>query len=111
MPAPRITPAELNRKLADLSVPESELAMYFVADDEQLERFKDKPVVVQYFRWLNLISPIGFEVTNVVGGIRWNPRFGGRSSLDDFVGYMSNLGLPHPKQMAIAVPATPVSAK
>ena len=34
MPAPRITPAELNRKLADLSVPESELADYFVTDDE-----------------------------------------------------------------------------
>ncbi len=38
----RITPAELNRKLADLSVPESELAMYFVADDEHSGLFHPK---------------------------------------------------------------------
>ena len=31
----RITPAELNRRLADLSIPESELAAYFVVDDER----------------------------------------------------------------------------
>lgn len=35
MTAARITPAELNQKLADLSVPESALADYFVVDDAQ----------------------------------------------------------------------------
>lgn len=36
---------------------------------------------------------------------RHNPRIGGGARQEDFVGYMSNLGLPHPKQMALAVPA------
>jgi hypothetical protein len=31
----RISTAELNRKLADLSIPDSELARYFVTDDAQ----------------------------------------------------------------------------
>jgi glyoxylase-like metal-dependent hydrolase (beta-lactamase superfamily II)/rhodanese-related sulfurtransferase len=35
----------------------------------------------------------------------WNPRIGGQAREEDFVGYMRNLGLPHPKQLAIAVPA------
>ena len=30
----RITPAELNRKLADLTIPEHALAQYFVTDDD-----------------------------------------------------------------------------
>lgn len=42
MAAPRITPAELNRKLADLSIPESELADYFIADDEHSGPFHPK---------------------------------------------------------------------
>ena len=36
---------------------------------------------------------------------RHNPRIGGGAREEDFVGYMSNLGLPHPNKMAIAVPA------
>ena len=36
---------------------------------------------------------------------RWNPRIGNDAREEDFVGYMRNLGLPHPKQLAIAVPA------
>ncbi|MBA3455534.1 MAG: MBL fold metallo-hydrolase [Deltaproteobacteria bacterium] len=36
---------------------------------------------------------------------RHNPRIGGAASEQDFVGYMTNLGLPHPKQLEIAVPA------
>ncbi len=47
----------------------------------------------------------GLTATSVDEERRWNPRFGGDSSLGDFVGYMANLGLPHPKQMALAVPA------
>ncbi len=34
-----------------------------------------------------------------------NPRIGGGAREEDFVGYMENLGLPHPKQLTIAVPA------
>jgi glyoxylase-like metal-dependent hydrolase (beta-lactamase superfamily II)/rhodanese-related sulfurtransferase len=36
---------------------------------------------------------------------RFNPRIGLEHSEGDFVGYMENLGLPHPKQIDIAVPA------
>jgi glyoxylase-like metal-dependent hydrolase (beta-lactamase superfamily II)/rhodanese-related sulfurtransferase len=36
---------------------------------------------------------------------RHNPRIGGGAREEDFVGYMRNLGLPHPKQLAVAVPA------
>jgi sulfur dioxygenase len=35
----------------------------------------------------------------------YNPRIGGAVREEDFVGYMSNLGLPHPKQLAVALPA------
>ncbi len=34
-----------------------------------------------------------------------NPRIGGGAREEDFVGYMKNLALPHPKQLAVAVPA------
>ena len=34
-----------------------------------------------------------------------NPRLGDGMREEDFVGYMENLGLPHPKQMKAAVPA------
>jgi sulfur dioxygenase len=47
----------------------------------------------------------GLTVTSVAEERRWNPRVGGSSSLGDFVGYMQHLGLPHPQQMARAVPA------
>ena len=47
----------------------------------------------------------GLTCTSVAEERRWNPRFGGRSDLGDFVGYMDHLNLPHPKQMALAVPA------
>ncbi len=43
-------------------------------------------------------SSIGEERT-------FNPRIGGGAREEDFVGYMRNLGLPHPKQIAVAVPA------
>jgi sulfur dioxygenase len=47
----------------------------------------------------------GLTVTSVAEERRFNPRFGGDSSESDFAGYMSNLGLPHPRLMDIAVPA------
>jgi glyoxylase-like metal-dependent hydrolase (beta-lactamase superfamily II)/rhodanese-related sulfurtransferase len=47
----------------------------------------------------------GLTVTSVAEEKNFNPRLGGQLSESDFVGYMNNLGLPHPKQMDVAVPA------
>ena len=47
----------------------------------------------------------GLTVTSVGEERQFNPRLGGAVDLGDFVGYMDNLGLPHPKLMDIAVPA------
>jgi len=47
----------------------------------------------------------GRTLTTVVEEKRWNPRVGGDANEGDFVGYMENLGLPHPKQIDHAVPA------
>ncbi len=47
----------------------------------------------------------GLTVTSVAEERRFNPRLGGDIGEDDFAGYMDNLGLPHPKQIDIAVPA------
>ena len=47
----------------------------------------------------------GRTVTTVGEEKRFNPRVGGEASEDDFVGYMTNLALPHPKRIAEAVPA------
>src|SRR5690606_6565559 len=48
---------------------------------------------------------LGRTVSSVWEEKRHNPRLGGDRSVGDFVGYMSNLGLPHPKQIDVAVPA------
>ncbi|HEV2336937.1 MAG TPA: MBL fold metallo-hydrolase [Stellaceae bacterium] len=47
----------------------------------------------------------GLTVTSVAEERRFNPRIGGEIGIGDFTGYMNNLGLAHPKQMDIAVPA------
>ncbi|MCC7081475.1 MAG: MBL fold metallo-hydrolase [Burkholderiales bacterium] len=47
----------------------------------------------------------GLTVTSVNEEKLYNPRLGGQILKDDFVGYMQHLGLAHPKQMDIAVPA------
>ncbi len=47
----------------------------------------------------------GLTVTSVDEERRFNPRLGGDIGESDFVGYMDNLGLPHPKLIDIAVPA------
>ena len=47
----------------------------------------------------------GLTVTSVGEEKLFNPRLGGQVLREDFAGYMDNLGLPHPKQMDIAVPA------
>lgn len=40
-----------------------------------------------------------------------NPRIGGHADERDFVGFMENLNLPHPKQIDVAVPANLLSGK
>ncbi|MDE2220112.1 MAG: MBL fold metallo-hydrolase, partial [Gammaproteobacteria bacterium] len=58
----------------------------------------------------------GVTATSVAEERAFNPRLGGALSEGDFVGYMHNLGLPHPRQIDVAVPAnrqcgyTPVAA-
>lgn len=47
----------------------------------------------------------GRMVTTVAEEKAHNPRFGGDANERDFVGYMTNLNLPHPKQIDVAVPA------
>ena len=47
----------------------------------------------------------GLTVTSVAEERQFNPRLGGALSESDFAGYMNNLGLPHPQQLEIALPA------
>jgi len=47
----------------------------------------------------------GRTVSTVLEEKTFNPRIGGDAREEDFVGYMENLGLPHPKLIDIAVPA------
>ena len=47
----------------------------------------------------------GLTVTSVGEEKLFNPRLGEAVGEGDFVGYMTHLGLPHPKQMEVAVPA------
>jgi rhodanese-related sulfurtransferase len=47
----------------------------------------------------------GLTVSSVEEERRFNPRLGAGIVDEDFVGYMRNLGLPHPKQIDVAVPA------
>jgi rhodanese-related sulfurtransferase len=47
----------------------------------------------------------GITVTSVAEETAFNPRLGGNLSEQDFIGYMTNLSLPHPKKIDVAVPA------
>ena len=47
----------------------------------------------------------GLTASSVGEERMFNPRLGGQILEDDFAGYMNNLGLAHPKQMDVAVPA------
>jgi sulfur dioxygenase len=47
----------------------------------------------------------GLTVSSVDEERRFNPRLGAGIIDEDFVGYMHNLELPHPKQIDVAVPA------
>lgn len=44
-------------------------------------------------------------VSTILEEKKFNTRIGGEASEKDFTGYMQNLGLPHPKKIAIALPA------
>lgn len=48
---------------------------------------------------------LGRTATTVAEEAAHNPRVGGQASEGDFIGYMRNLGLPHPRQLDVALPA------
>ena len=47
----------------------------------------------------------GLTVSSVAEEKKFNPRLGGEVGENDYVGYMKNLDLPHPKKIDEAVPA------
>jgi sulfur dioxygenase len=47
----------------------------------------------------------GLTSSSVAEERQFNPRLGGQILAQDFAGYMEHLGLPHPKQIDVAVPA------
>lgn len=47
----------------------------------------------------------GRTMTTVAEERAHNPRLGDGKREEDFAGYMDNLGLPHPKRLAVALPA------
>ena len=53
----------------------------------------------------------GRTVSSVAEEKRHNPRLGGGADERDFVGFMENLNLPHPKQIDVALPANARSGR
>jgi sulfur dioxygenase len=53
----------------------------------------------------------GLTVTSVAEEKAYNPRLGAEIGEQDFAGYMSHLGLPHPKKIDEALPANMVCGK
>jgi sulfur dioxygenase len=53
----------------------------------------------------------GRTASSVAEEKAFNARIGGGASREDFVGYMNAMQLPHPKRIAIALPANIVSGK
>jgi sulfur dioxygenase len=53
----------------------------------------------------------GRTVTSVGEEKQFNPRLGGQVNETDFIGYMNNLNLPHPKQIDQALPANMMCGK
>lgn len=47
----------------------------------------------------------GRTCSSVIEEKTHNPRLGGQRRVEDFIGYMKNMGLPHPQQLAVAIPA------
>lgn len=54
---------------------------------------------------------LGRTVSTVREEKQFNPRIGGHAKEEDFAGYMNNLGLPHPRLLAIALPANMVCGR
>lgn len=54
---------------------------------------------------------LGRTASSVKEEKAFNSRIGGGASVEDFVGYMDAMRLPHPKQIDIALPANMVSGK
>lgn len=48
---------------------------------------------------------VGRTASSIGEEKKLNPRIGGQANEGDFVGYMDNMHLPHPKKLDIAVPA------
>lgn len=46
----------------------------------------------------------GRTASTVAEEKQYNSRIGGQASEKDFIGYMENLGLPHPKKIDVAIP-------
>lgn len=53
----------------------------------------------------------GRQASSVAEEKAFNPRIGGDARKEDFVGYMNNLGLPHPKLLDMALPANMKSGR
>jgi sulfur dioxygenase len=53
----------------------------------------------------------GLTMTSVGEEKAYNPRLGGSISEEDFAGYMEHLGLPHPRQIDVALPANNVCGR
>lgn len=47
----------------------------------------------------------GRTTSSIAEEREYNPRIGGNADERDFVGFMDNLHLPHPRQLAVALPA------
>ena len=47
---------------------------------------------------------VGRSVTSVAEEARFNPRFGGAAREQDFIAFMDNLQLPHPRRIDVALP-------
>ncbi len=74
-------------------------AMLFASVHEQLFTLPDDCLVYPGHDYR------GLTVTSVAEERRYNPRLGGDANPADFAGYMSHLGLPHPRLIDEAVPA------
>jgi len=53
----------------------------------------------------------GRSVSTIGEEKKFNTRIGGSANEKDFTGYMNNLNLPHPKKIAVALPANLCSGK
>src|SRR5438128_893009 len=94
---------------------------YLLGDSRSTEAVLIDPVFEQARRDAALVQELALKLVatlethihadHVTGAWLLNPRLGGDIGEGDFVGYMNNLGLPHPKLIDIAVPANLVCGR